>query len=306
MNDGKTQVKYVALTLLVGLVVAVAGCSGRFAPTLPSPEGDINQPQNRFAVVIDQQFVLDARQSDFEVYDRETEADPWVLRPIWKFEPPSQQQISQANVCLVLDVSGSMSGQRLIDMKAAAHLFVSLMRPADMTAIVRFSSSASLVQGFTSDQSVLDTAIDGLSAGGGTDMHAGIQLGIDEILTLTRAGVRAVVAFSDGATSGSREETIAKATAAGIPVYTIGFAMQPGSVAWNEMEAVALGTGGQFWDPATEQELRDAFQQISQIVQAAYTIGWITTIESGNSGEVKFVYLGTTPPTEIIMNFIVP
>ncbi len=306
MYDSKATLKCLAVGLLVVAALAVAGCAGGFAPTLPSPEGEINQPENSFAVVIGQQAVVDAQQSDFEVYDRETDSDPWVRRQIWKFEPPSQQQISQANVCLVLDVSGSMRGQRLIDMKAAAHLYVSLMRPADMTAIVSFSSSASLVQGFTSDQSVLDTAIDGLSAGGGTDMHAGIQLGIDEILTLTRAGVRAVVAFSDGATSGSREETIAKATAAGIPVYTIGFAMQPGSVAWNEMEAVALGTGGQFWDPATEQELRDAFQQISQIVQAAYTIGWITTIESGNSGEVKFVYLGTTPPTEFTMNFTVP
>ncbi len=302
----------VLLASIVALALIVAGCAGGFAPTLPSPEGEINQPQNSFAVVVGQQFVLDAQQSDFEVYDRETDSDPWVRRQIWKFEQPSAQQFAQANVCLVLDVSGSMGsgpGSRFAAMQDAAKLYVSLMRPDDRTAIVKFSSSGNVqvVQGFTGDQSLLNAAIDGLSSGGLTALFDGIGLGIDTVVALGRAGVNAVVALTDGgendsAVYTSRDDVINAANAAGIPVYAIGF--QTGSQP--DMEAIASGTGGQFWDPATEQELRDAFQQISQIVQAAYTIGWITTIESGNSGEVKFVYLGTTPPTEIIMNFTVP
>ena len=212
-------------------------------------------------------------------------------------------------MCLVLDVSGSMGGARFTAMQNAAKLYVSLMRPDDRTAIVKFSSSSNVqvVQGFTGDQSLLNAAIDSLSASGLTALFDGIGLGIETVVALGRAGVNAVVALTDGGENASvvytsRDDVINAANAAGIPVYAIGF--QTGSQP--DMEAIASGTGGQFWDPSTEQELRDAFQQISQIVQAAYTIGWITTIESGNSGKVKFVYLGTTPPTEITMNFTVP
>ncbi len=312
MNGSKTEVKYLVIASLVAAALAIAGCGGGFAPTLPSPEGEINQSQNTFTVQIGDQFVLDAVEGDFEVYDRETDADPWVRRQIWKFEPPSQQQFSQANVCLVLDCSGSMGGQRFTDMKNAAKLFVSLMRTDDMTAIVRFSSDTdvSVVQAFTSNQSALNTAIDSMPLGNMTALYDGIGLGIQTVDALVRAGVKAVVALTDGQENDSvnyttRASVISAATAVGIPVYAIGFQVPYQSYA-DDMEAIAVGTGGQFWEPATAQELEDAFQQISEIVQAGYTIGWYTTILSGQSGIVKFICNKVSPPEEIVMNFTVP
>jgi VWFA-related protein len=72
------------------------------------------------------------------------------------------------SVVLMIDVSTSMDGTPLDEVKAAARVFVNTISENDNVAIMTFGSTTALVQDFTTDKDVLISAIDSLQAGGVT------------------------------------------------------------------------------------------------------------------------------------------
>ena len=82
-----------------------------------------------------------------------------------------------ADVALCLDTSGSVSGSPLADLKLASKAFVNVLVNDDgMVAIAGFNENGYPVIALTDDQAALDTAIDGLTAGGTTNPGAGISI----------------------------------------------------------------------------------------------------------------------------------
>jgi predicted ribosomally synthesized peptide with SipW-like signal peptide len=112
-----------------------------------------------------------------------------------------------ADVVIVMDVSGSMGGE-LADAQAGANELVAALGPNDQVGLVSFSSSSpstsssSLDIGLTSNHNAVSTAINGLSAGGGTNMEAAIERAHDE---LTVADIFTEYTESGGARSGARQ-----------------------------------------------------------------------------------------------------
>jgi hypothetical protein len=98
--------------------------------------------------------------------------------------------------CLVIDVSGSMSGANMTAAKAAASEFVRNMDAFDRAAIVAFSNCYSTIQAFTSDTTLLLNAISGLVANGRTAHFDGVWGGVN--LTIPELGSKAVINLSDG------------------------------------------------------------------------------------------------------------
>lgn len=121
-----------------------------------------------------------------------------------------------AAVVLVLDVSGSMEGDRLSSAKAAAQAFInSFAKDAGnaqrKVAIVKFSGDynidgAKTVQGWTEASSLVKTddqqcdAIKNLSAGGGTNLHAGLLLAKNLLNNSSVKDIenKSIVLLSDG------------------------------------------------------------------------------------------------------------
>ena len=168
----KTHKLLTVLASLAAVVVLFAGCSGDFAQTLPSPDGVPAQSNVRFPLQDSQGAdIRNARVAQFTLEERPNgTTDAYQTARITRLIETGGTTVTQANVLLNLDVSGSMGGQRIIDMRAAARLFVSLMRPIDQTEIQAFASSWDTRQAFTSDQSLLNAAIDTLNAGGGASV----------------------------------------------------------------------------------------------------------------------------------------
>ncbi|MEL6429694.1 MAG: von Willebrand factor type A domain-containing protein [Planctomycetota bacterium] len=112
----------------------------------------------------------------------------------------------------VVDVSGSMEQENRLELvKHAMRLLVGQLEPADTVAIVKFSNDASEVLGATpaSRADVIETALFGLSPGGGTNAEAGVRLGY-EIAQRAAApdAQRRVVFLSDGvANIGQTDQT---------------------------------------------------------------------------------------------------
>ena len=100
-----------------------------------------------------------------------------MLMSIFAVGVSAKDKIKRYNA-LVLDLSGSMSGQPLVELKKACKKYVQdLFATGDdnYIAIVAFESSAYTVLDFSNDGTTINNKIDSLSGGGGTNISDGIN-----------------------------------------------------------------------------------------------------------------------------------
>ncbi len=139
------------------------------------------------------------------------------------------------NFCFVLDHSGSMSGAKLANLKAATKLAIDQMKPDDLVSIVIFDDK---VETLVSSKPVRDPAalkqqVDKIRDGGGTEMSRGMRQGLDEL----RKGqspqrVSRMLLLTDGETFGDADlcrRLAAEAGREGIPIIALGLGEE-----WNE------------------------------------------------------------------------
>lgn len=175
-------------------------------------------------------------------------------------------------IVLVIDTSGSMKEGALIErVLEAAHSFVDGKAAADQVAIVTFDRQTRLVQDFTTDKALLDTAIDKIALGADTALYDGIvrAAALFQDSTLQPN----LVVFSDGAdTVSSSSAERAKAA-----VENIGgalFAMGVENDAFKVLEDMASATGGTSaaaGDPAGVGQL---FDRVQATLQKQYVVAF--------------------------------
>lgn len=178
------------------------------------------------------------------------------------------------SVALVMDISGSMDGSAMAQVRNAGNRFVDQMNFLDKAAIIPFGTSAWVQQPFTSDPFALHAAISALNASGATALYDGVYLGIDQCNKQT--GVRAVVIFTDGvdnASSRTVEQAIAHANETGIPVFTIGVG---GDANTALLERLAQQTGGTYTLVPSAADLAQIYNDITALLQNQYLITYRT------------------------------
>lgn len=110
-----------------------------------------------------------------------------------------------ADIVLVIDVSGSMEGEKLSGVKGALFSFVDQIEgDRDRVAMIIFSDSATLVQQLAPlDDDAMTNTIRDLQAGGGTQLYNAIEFALEH-LEQQGEGDRAqvVVAMTDGQSEG--------------------------------------------------------------------------------------------------------
>lgn len=130
------------------------------------------------------------------------------------------------DLVIVLDRSGSMDGDKLLDAKAAATELVGQLKDSDRFALVSFSGDARV------DVPLLQTslerdprrAIDALTAGGGTSMVPALARGLSVVATPEPGRTRRLVLISDGLpdTRDGLVELARTAARAEAPLTTVG------------------------------------------------------------------------------------
>ncbi len=139
------------------------------------------------------------------------------------------------NFAFVLDHSGSMSGAKLANLKAAAKLAIDRLEPGDLVSVVIFDDKVQvLVPSRPADQpAALKKQIDGIRDGGGTEMSRGMKAGLDELRKgLSPTRVSRMLLLTDGETFGDEDvcrKLAAEAGRSGIPIIALGLGED-----WNE------------------------------------------------------------------------
>lgn len=114
---------------------------------------------------------------------------------------------------VVLDTSGSMSGEKIEQAKRAVRQLVERMQPEDRVALVTYNHTAQVLQplALVSDvRRAIDGHVDRIFAGGGTVIPAALELGAAQLANAPGTHVRRVVLVSDGLDgSGQAVEAVA-------------------------------------------------------------------------------------------------
>ncbi len=106
-----------------------------------------------------------------------------------------------ASLAVVLDVSGSMSGEKLEQAKRAVITLIESMHSDDEISVTVYSDSAEVIQHETSVGSVRGSLVEkvrGLRVRGGTNIPSGLRAGLTELEGVSRGRVRRIVLASDG------------------------------------------------------------------------------------------------------------
>lgn len=115
----------------------------------------------------------------------------------------------QANVTLVVDVSGSMEGAKLEMVKAGLGRLVDSLRPDDRLAIVTYSTDAELLLPMAplTDAGRIREAIAGLRSQASTNLEAGLRIGYEHAkANVVQGAINRVVLLSDGVANEGQED----------------------------------------------------------------------------------------------------
>ena len=204
----------------------------------------------------------------------------------------------RATVMLAIDVSLSMEAtdvkpSRIDAAKSAAVAFLDDVPKQFNVGLVTFAGTARVRVAPTTDRTLVANAIDGVNLGEGTAIGDAIDASLAGLADVPPApdGTEVpavVVLMSDGATTRGTSNAVASqhAVDAGVPVSTIAFGTQNGTVTLPSGERVSVPvdadalaqiaqtTGGTSYEATTSSQLRDVYSAIGS------SIGYETTTSS--------------------------
>jgi Ca-activated chloride channel family protein len=204
---------------------------------------------------------------------------------------PTTVPVERATVMLAIDVSLSMQASdvtpnRLEAAQSAALDFLAVVPPELNVGLVTFSGSATIAVPPTTDRDLVAEAVSRLTLAERTAIGEAIFASLDaiELVPPDPGGEptpAAIVLMSDGSTTSGRPDDVAVAAAveAGVPVTTIAFGTDTGTITIPgepapipvpvdraALESIADQTGGSFFSAVTAEQLEAIYVDIGSSI----------------------------------------
>ncbi len=180
------------------------------------------------------------------------------------------------DVALVIDSSGSMTDNDPNNLRLeGARRLVRGLLDEDRGAVVDFDSRALLLQGLTSNKAALEAAINRIDSSGGTNIGAGVRVGLTELEAGGEGRGRLMVLLTDGVGAYDGRLTD-RAVQSQVAIYTIGLGR---SIDVALLQNIASRTGGKFYQVLDASGLPDVFERIKDEVGRDSDLDTLTNCE---------------------------
>lgn len=206
------------------------------------------------------------------------------------------------NLSLVLDRSGSMSGNKIASLREATMLVLDMLQPQDFISVIFFNSRTDVA--FPSQQirderqrSDLKSRVAKLSADGGTNMAPAMEAGLIELRkqmgvpgsASMGAQVNRLVLLTDGITE-KEKRCLGQAEQAqkiGVPITALGIGND-----WNDklMQQIGARSGGESDYIATAENIRTHFTRTVKQMQAVVLRRSILQVRPALGIDIRNIY----------------
>ncbi len=226
------------------------------------------------------------------------------------FHPQAVAVNNQAalSVVLVIDISGSMAGQPLVDAKVAAARFLDRLTPGDRAALLAFSDGVEADPeklnpqrelGFSTNLQPAYDMVESLKAGGATHLYNILTKAV-RLTAEQPPGHRAVLLLSDGRNDppnlGDPDAPIQKAKKANVPILVIGLGNQ---VDEPYLRRLAAETGGVFRAAPRSSELAQVFTDSAALLKTQYQLTYISKLPGDGQVHTLKMSLAGGPTSQI-------
>ena len=194
--------------------------------------------------------------------------------------PRSLKDQPDMAVLVLVDASGSMFGDKLSLAKVTGLELLRALKPSDLVGLGLFSDRRKWLYGFAPASSLeAAPALEPLSAGGGTDLHAALSDGLDR-LERSPLGRRHVILITDGITKPADFRALAeRASSMGASISAMGVGEDADRPF---LERLALGTGGRYYPVASAEAIPSLiFEDRASVARPAFATGRIPILSLG-------------------------
>jgi len=217
------------------------------------------------------------------------------------------------DLVVVVDTSGSMSGDRIALTKITTKFVVNNLNKGDYYSLVQYNSSVSVEQGLISMEKAnvkkLEDQISKLSAGGGTDLSGGLIEGV-RIAASSKSEnkVSAVLLLTDGHASTIRNPSVINSKVSSVmgnkacSIFCFGFGSDHDA---QFLKKLSDGGSGSYYFIEKEADIDTSFGDCLGGLISVSCQKMILTIEPLSGVTIKKV-LGTKPAKQVALAPVTP
>ena len=176
------------------------------------------------------------------------------------------------NLNLVMDVSGSMDGNKMDYAKNSANDFLDIVNynAGDKIEIISFNDGVEISQNFINDKELLKSCIYNLESYGSTAFYDSIYTALVE--TNKQFGNKCIISFTDGIDNRSKyseNDIINLSKQLSIPIYIIGVGNE---VETEKLQNLAIETGGDYKFISDINDIGDIYKEIFKNQKSQYVL----------------------------------
>lgn len=189
------------------------------------------------------------------------------------------------SVFVVMDISGSMQGERLQSARFAISQFIKSLYRGDRVAVYTFNNELAEIIALTEDLNEAQNSFESATiyAGGGTCLFDAVFAAVERASELA-PGRQAVVVLSDGWDTTNGSDTCSTKTVENIidlsaggghqtPIYTIGIG---GDIDRKSLDTISSETGGVFTQSNLNTDLPTLFEQLANRLSSQYRLSYLS------------------------------
>ena len=207
------------------------------------------------------------------------------------------------SVGIVFDVSGSMSGEKILKARQALSRFILTSHPSDEYFLIAFNSRAQLLLDRSRDGDAVLQKLSLVQPQKNTALYDAVYLGVERV-TRGSHEKRALLIISDGQDNSSRynfNEVRRLMKESDVVAYAVGILGNGDNTsAWGIqgqafLDEITSVTGGKSFYPQTDVEMDEIFEKIALELRHQYSLGY-TPKDFQPNGKWRRVKVKVKPP----------